>query len=51
MTDKGERLLVSCTVRMEPAHVGVDTSPSSAHLIASSCEIPYKRFRNGGGFA
>ena len=24
---------------MEPAHVGVDTSPSSAHLIANSCEM------------
>ena len=43
----------SCRIasRREPAHVGVDTSPSSAHLIAISCEMPCKRFHNGGGFA
>ena len=31
--------------------MGVDTSPSSAYLIANSYEIPFKRFQNGDGFA
>ena len=51
MTDGRARVLVGCASCMEPAHVGVDTSPSSAHLIASTCEMPYKRVHNGGGFA
>jgi hypothetical protein len=50
MTDRRAPVLVGCASRVEPAHVGVDASPSSAQLIASSCEMPYARFHNGGGF-
>lgn len=41
MTDRRATVLVVCASCREPAHVGVDTFPISAHLIASSCEIPY----------
>ena len=52
MTDGHLRVLIGLGIAacMEPAHVGVGTSPSSAHLIANSCEIPIKRFQNRGGF-
>jgi hypothetical protein len=40
--------IAACT---EPAYVGVDPSPSSAHLIAKSGEMPCKRFQNGEGVA
>jgi hypothetical protein len=35
--------------RMESVHVGMDTLPSSAHLIVSNCDMPYTRLNNGGG--
>jgi hypothetical protein len=50
MTDRRSPVLVYCASRVEPAHVGMDTFPSSAHLNAHSCEMPYTRFHNGGGF-
>ena len=50
MTDRRATVLVVCASRVEPAHVGVDTFPISGHLIASSCDMPYTRLNNGGGF-
>ena len=50
MTDRRAPVFCKLRVVRESAHVGVDTFPSSAHLIASSCEMPYTRFHNGGGF-
>ena len=40
MTDGRSHDLVGCAARMEPAHVGMDTSTSFAHLIESSCSAP-----------